>query len=682
MTDDMAMIDPVSGATVLSGAPGCYVDGSEAYVAGVVAGAGDRSSTSAELEAGVIDWASSCHLSSARSNLLAPLQVAPGMRVLDLGGGTGPLARHLIDRGARVTLVDSSLERVRIAVERCAGTGGLEAVVGDLDDLDPASIGSFDVVVGVGVFEYLGASPSRDALRSRLARAASLVAPGGSLVVGIENQLGLKYLAGHLEDHESLPWVGVEGYPVPGRAVTPSRSVLAHHLHEVGLVEQRWLFPFPDYKHPHLVIAEDLYRRSDGAEVVEALVRDPSRGSAPEPLLLFDERSAHGAFLRAGLGPDVANSFLVVASRGPTAAPLVDPDSMAWLFSSGRNAAWRRQRRLRRGVGERLEIVDDGAPAQHRVEWLIQKRTALEAFIPGRPLDVLVAEHLARGEIAAVADILGQWRAVLEADGRVERIERPAHPFQIIGNRTVLPGDHLDIDLGNFVADGSAIRRIDLEWSTDGSVDLVLVALRAIANLAGELVAGARAHPFGAAIDRAGLTRALAGLAGLPTEDIAYQRLPDAADALSGLTGVVESRDTALDPRLAVARLPFSTLRRRLVELLAQAGAQDAEVDELRRRDQHRSEQLRNLAERANDLVHVAEERARRVAALEAEFAALEARHAARERELAHELEVGAQARAQLAAAWASERWRVGGIVIGPAYALKLAGRRIRWRRG
>jgi hypothetical protein len=68
-----------------------YADGSEERILGIINAAADRSSGSDELTAAITDWPSRYHLSPRRANLLRPLLLGRGMRILEIGAGTGVL---------------------------------------------------------------------------------------------------------------------------------------------------------------------------------------------------------------------------------------------------------------------------------------------------------------------------------------------------------------------------------------------------------------------------------------------------------------------------------------------------------------------------------------------------------------------------------------------------------------
>ncbi|OWY61370.1 hypothetical protein B7486_64140, partial [cyanobacterium TDX16] len=291
-----------------------------------------------------VDWPTRYHLSALRGNLVQPLRFGPGMRVLEVGAGSGAVTRAVAETGAQVTALEGNIDRARAIAVRCSGLDDVEVVCGSIVDFEDPD--GYDVVLCVGVLEYSGAGlPSTEAEAAAARNLAAMrghLKPDGLLALAIENRLGLKYLLGYGEDHHDEPYVGVEGYG--GRSVrTWGKAQLAQMLADHGLPQQRWLFPFPDYKLPRVVIADTAYEQPDAVRLVDALVRDPCSPEPLPPLRLADERKAHAAFVAAEIGPDVANSFLVVAAaEDGDVGRLVDPEILAWHQGGPRLKAWRR----------------------------------------------------------------------------------------------------------------------------------------------------------------------------------------------------------------------------------------------------------------------------------------------------------------------------------------------------
>jgi len=605
-----------------------YADGSEQRILEILSAAADRSSGSDELAAAITDWPSRYHLSPRRANLLRPLRLEAGLRILEIGAGTGVLSRFLGETGARVVALEGQADRARAAALRCAALSTVEVVCGSLESFsDPEG---FDLVCIVGVLEYAasgagGAGTHQDFL----ARAAALLRPGGALLVAIENQIGLKYLLGYREDHLGLPWIGIEGYPGDHGIRTFPRRVLSRMLDAVGLPAQTWLYPFPDYKLPAVVLADALYDLDEAPRLVDQLVRHPATDGAPDRSLLCDDRRAHKVLLEAGLGREVANSFLVVATAdGSAPAFLPDPGVLAWHLGGDRRRAWRRHLELRSSsTGLTIRSFGGGSAATpHREGWLDHDPANDERYVLGRTVEDLALEACRGRDRVALEAALLHWRRFL--DSRVVKgVDAGAdpHPFRAAGAGARLPPEHLDVALSNFVVGDDGLHFIDREWRAAGGVSAELVMARALWLLAMELVRRGVEHPWPDSTTVRQLTASLCELGGLGAGDDIVDRLLPAEVELQHL---VTGRDRAalredlrwLAGRSRVdsevtARLPFTELRARVEDLQRQRDEQRRRFEALeaasRRREHelnHALGEMRESAERLRGDLAVARE--------------------------------------------------------------------------
>ena len=490
-------------------------DGSEDAVIGILRGTVDRSSASDELAAHISDWPTRYHFGRARTNLLQPLNLTGGLRVLDVGAGTGVMSRFAAEQGASVVAVEGDARRAEAAMLRCADLNldlhqDVDVRHGSVDDID-ASDGPFDVVLCIGVLEYAGDDPA-----GFLGRLAGHLSPGGVLVLAIENRFGLTYWLGGAEDHLGRPWVGLEGYPASVATAetatvrTHGRRELVGLLSGVGLGVQRWLAPWPDYKLPTAILADRIHNEPDAVDLVDQLVGAPLDRSRMAGTFTGDERAVHRGMLQSGLGVDLANSFLVVAGTDDGSVDQrCDPSVLAWRFTGDRSRPHLRTRTIRSvEAGTRARRTVDRVPT-HRVKpvvdqsgWLRLEATneLLEPWIDGPNLEQVALDRLRAGDRPGLAVVLDRWGAFARSAAvETDVNEADAHPFLPAGRRLVLPSDHLDLGLDNLAgADGSTgtLEFIDNEWVADPGVDLELVAIRACWKLATTTIGSGTRHPW------------------------------------------------------------------------------------------------------------------------------------------------------------------------------------------
>jgi len=508
--------DPLTGIGILEDTLE-FLDSSEDHVLEVLRRASNRSSSSDELASAIIDWPTRYHFSRTRGHLLAPLDIGEGDSVLDLGCGTGPVTRALGERGARVLGLEGNLERARAAAIRCEGMENVEILCGDVHKL-PAEE-KFDVICCIGVLEYaesgLGGKLDAPALLTRI---RELLRPEGVLLLAIENQLGLKYLLGYREDHVGLPWVGLENYPVGFRARTWSRKVLRNMLRDAGLGGQRWLYPYPDYKTPSLILSGEVFDLGREGEIADQLVRLPVEDFAYPRSMISDDRAVHRSFLRAGLGADVANSFLVLASVRPESLePRCSPETLAWHLGGERRALFKRRHRLfRENSSLWIESESVGIPGVRRVEWLEQWPASRDAFIEGKSLEQEFLDACTCADEEGAAAVLRKWYRQLSMHSEISERNRSC-PFGAGGGRPALPENMLDLSLSNFIRpEGQReAHYVDREWVVAGGVDLEAAVLHALFFQALDLVRGGARHPWAEDLDVDHLSLHLAGLAGL-----------------------------------------------------------------------------------------------------------------------------------------------------------------------
>jgi SAM-dependent methyltransferase len=256
-------------------------------------------------------WPLYYHLTPRRGTLLRWYDFAPGSRVLEVGAGPGAITEVLVEKPVEVTALELTERRSLINAHRNRGADNLTILVGNVQSYEPAV--KFDYIVCVGVLEYATTfldsdSPHLDFLRIL----AGMLQPEGTLLLAIENRLGLKYWAGAREDHTGRFFDGLNGYPGSERVETFGREELLALLQAAGLHRCYFYYPFPDYKAP-LIIYSDEFHPGRHAQFPLGLLPTPTPDREREVLLSEQDLMRH--LERNGLFPQFSNSFLVEASR-------------------------------------------------------------------------------------------------------------------------------------------------------------------------------------------------------------------------------------------------------------------------------------------------------------------------------------------------------------------------------
>lgn len=471
------------GVQVVRDAGSSWLDGSEVLLLERMQGDLPLDSLSDELYATATDWPQRYHLSPSRANVVRALDLPADAAVLEIGAGCGAITRYLGEVCATVDALEPTLARARVAAARTAELPGVTVFCAEVSDLP--GVPAYDVVVVVGVLEYVG-SGGRDARPyvEFLENLRRNLKPGGQLVLAIENQLGVKYLAGAPEDHSGEVFHSVEGYPVDGPARTFSRRRLVELAELAGFTVPRVLGAFPDYKLTRMVFDEELLERARSLAV--RVPRFPSPDWVIDRPALADEAHLWAELVDAGTAMDFANSFVLLAGNG-------DPDRDAW--PAGRLASYfsmsrRRSLQVRKHVVAQGDgvVVSSGLLGSGSADGLAVLPYT-EPWAEGRTV-----EELATADPAALPGLVAQWVRVFR-----ERVSAGGAPFDLLPH--------------NLVFVGAEMRVIDDEWRGD-TLSVEDVFVRGALLLARDL-SDLRGHEYWGASSRRDLAVRIAAFAGV-----------------------------------------------------------------------------------------------------------------------------------------------------------------------
>lgn len=248
------------------------------------------------------------YLSPMRHFLVEWLPIKENDTVLEIGCGCGALTGTLLKKGAIVEAVELSPRRAKICALRNWREKNLTIHVGNLNAMTFDK--KFDFVLLIGVFEYSEMfTHTKNPQIDFLNKCKSFLKPNGALVIAIENRLGLEYLSGAAESHTGKLFDGITDYQSPIGVKTFSRLELKNMLNSCGFVEQKFFYPYPDYKFPYIIHSDEMLPTNSDFTHFGDFFYDVNRAQ------LFSLWQALPTVINAGLYQDLANSFLIVAQQ-------------------------------------------------------------------------------------------------------------------------------------------------------------------------------------------------------------------------------------------------------------------------------------------------------------------------------------------------------------------------------
>ncbi|MCD5979446.1 glycosyltransferase [Pseudomonas quasicaspiana] len=465
-----------------------YSDGdeSEERIARIIREAKDLSVLSTELGQHCSDWASLYHLGTARGNILRPFEQYLSGHVLEIGAGCGAISRYLGECGGAVLSLEGSIRRAQIVASRTRDLPNVRVVAERFDDF--LSDEKFDVITLIGVLEYASVfSRDSDPVLSMLKRVHDFLLPDGKLILAIENQMGLKYFAGAPEDHIAVPMYGIEGRYIKGQPQTFGRKKLDSLLRLAGFYHAEFLYPAPDYKLSNSITTEHGFETEsfDAAALAwQNVKKDPQLPGVTG----FNLERTWPVVIENGLGTELANSFLVAATRSDAAT--LNPEVLAYHYNTNRKPVFCKETRFV-STTSGIEVhhvalvssVQDAYAGDFR-----HRLSKVDAYVNGKPLSQLFLNIATTPDwnIHDIGLFLDQYLHVLRTLLNAEN-----KPLALTQANERLPDTFIDAVPHNIlITEDGEPSLIDVEWEISGGVELGHLLLRAL------LLLIANATPF------------------------------------------------------------------------------------------------------------------------------------------------------------------------------------------
>ncbi|MGI9552865.1 MAG: class I SAM-dependent methyltransferase [Aurantibacter sp.] len=420
-----------------------YSDGeeNEKYIYETFKNSDDNSIFSPYLFNRIRDWSSEYHFTTYRSNILRPLEIKKGHSVLEIGAGCGAITRYLGETGAKITSVEGSLSRAKCARQRSLDLENVKVICSNVENLEFEE--KYDIITLIGVFEYTAKySQRKDPFNAALQYYKNLLKPNGSLVIAIENKLGLKYFSGYNEDHTSTPYYGIEGRYRTKDVTTFGRKEIDGMLKGNGFQTVEFLYPFPDYKLPKVIISGNGFK-SDKLNSADLIRSTKNRHYSPRPKAnTVNEDLIYNSLVDNGIMRDMSNSFLIIACPEEKSS-IVDPALLAHHYTSNRHEPYNMLTSFHKNQ-EEIKVakhrLGHGKGLEKNVTSIIEKNLQTqERYIRGANLHYKIRDALFKKHFSEYERLTNLWVEFLKnetLESKGGEIVRPKYfdalPFNLI----------------------------------------------------------------------------------------------------------------------------------------------------------------------------------------------------------------------------------------------------------
>ncbi len=253
-------------------------------------------------------WPVLYHLSEIRQNIINWIPMEKDSVVLEIGSGCGAMTGAIAKKCKELDCIELAKKRSLVNATRNKDYN-INIFVGNFQDIEPTITKKYDYITLIGVLEYAAKYINAENPYEEFLRIIKKhLAPGGKVLIAIENQYGLKYWAGCKEDHIGDYNTGIENYRTDYGIRTFSKGKLQEIIANAGFNSQEMYYPYPDYKFMQSIYSDKFLPK------VGQLNRN-IQNFDHDRMFLMDETQVFNGLIENEMFDIFSNSFFVIAGE-------------------------------------------------------------------------------------------------------------------------------------------------------------------------------------------------------------------------------------------------------------------------------------------------------------------------------------------------------------------------------
>jgi hypothetical protein len=391
--------------------------------------------------------------------------------------------------------------------------------------------GHYDVVLALDGIPRAFSADSRDMpWLDALHKLRDLVRPGGKLVLGVTNGMGLDAILD--ADRTVKPptddmWATSSTIDLEA---PPGLDAVRAALTSAGLSTDEHYAVYPEATKTSLMVHERVLSGHTGDEVLGTMTSAAfAHGLGGRPVLTDPRRMAR-EMMRYGTGLSLAPGWLFVTStEGPAGSAAAPDDEEAGGPAVGFPDAlitdnldypyWSVVSELTRDADGHWsrELVNVGRSTSNRASGHLQREPAkLSGAIPGGALIeeqfLTAARHDDLKALRRLVRAYAQW---LHDQAELRPWTDPWAANSLPEERLVMPGEAVFATFENVMYDGNRLALLDASWNTTLQVPYEFALTRALRRFGYRLLAGGLRHPWPSGMSPNRLTVTMAAMVGV-----------------------------------------------------------------------------------------------------------------------------------------------------------------------
>ena len=230
-------------------------------------------------------------LSEIRENILSWYPFKENTSILEIGANLGEITGLFCQKAKKVVALEESKTKAEIIAKRHQNKQNLEIMVGDLNNIKIEE--KFDYIILIGYLEN-----KKVDFKQTLKIAKSLLAENGTILLALDNKLGMKYFS-------KTDSTGITiSNPVNKQFINLNK--IYEYLKELDLSNIKTYYPMPDYKLTNVIFTDQRpLSKNDLSRNVTYNNNDT--------ILFFDENTAYRELLdiKENISKNFVNSYLL-----------------------------------------------------------------------------------------------------------------------------------------------------------------------------------------------------------------------------------------------------------------------------------------------------------------------------------------------------------------------------------